>query len=89
MKNVFVGRQPIFDTKFNVYAYELLYRSSEESSTSAGMVDGDQATTQTIINAFVEIGLEKIVRISMPQLILLKNSFSMTIRSPSAKIRLS
>jgi len=62
VKNVFVGRQPIFDTKLNVYAYELLYRSSHESRSSLGMVDGDQATTQTIINAFVEIGLEKIVR---------------------------
>jgi len=62
VKNVFVGRQPIFDTKLNVYAYELLYRSAEDSRTSAGMVDGEQATTQTIINAFVEIGLEKIVR---------------------------
>jgi len=62
MKNVFVGRQPIFDTKLNVYAYELLYRSAENSSSSEGMIDGEQATTQTIINAFVEIGLEKIVR---------------------------
>jgi len=62
MKNVFVGRQPIFDAKLNVYAYELLYRSGEDSRSSKGMVDGDQATTQTIINAFVEIGLEKIVR---------------------------
>lgn len=62
MGNVFVGRQPIFDTNLNVYAYELLYRSAQESLTSAGAVDGEQATTTTIINAFVEIGLEKLVR---------------------------
>jgi len=62
LNNVFVGRQPIFDSKLNVFAYELLYRSSDKSRSSLGMVDGDQATTQTIINAFVEIGLEKIVR---------------------------
>ena len=62
MQNVFVGRQPIFDSNLNVYAYELLYRSTRDSTTSAGAVDGDQATTSTIINAFVEIGLGKLVR---------------------------
>ncbi len=61
MQNVFVGRQPIFDADLNVYAYELLYRSAETVKT-AGVVDGDHATTTTIINAFVEIGLEHLVR---------------------------
>ena len=62
MSNVFVGRQPIFDTKLNVYGYELLYRSAEKVNTSAGMVSPEQATTTTIINSFVEIGLERLVR---------------------------
>lgn len=62
MNNIFVGRQPIFDKKLNVYAYELLYRSAEDINSSEGMLDGDSATTQTIINTFVEIGLEKLVR---------------------------
>ncbi len=62
MQNVFVGRQPIFDGKLNVYAYELLYRAAEKSSSSKGMVSGDDATTTTIINTFVEIGLDKLVR---------------------------
>jgi len=62
MNNIFVGRQPIFDKKLNVYAYELLFRSAKNSNSSAGMLDGDSATTQTIINTFVEIGLEKLVR---------------------------
>lgn len=62
MSNVFVGRQPIFDKKLNVYAYELLFRSATDNNSSSGMLDGDSATTQTIINAFVEIGLEKLVR---------------------------
>ena len=62
MNNVFVGRQPIFDQKLNVYGYELLYRSTEKNNSSAGMVNGDQATSTTIINTFVEIGLERLVR---------------------------
>ena len=61
MNNVFVGRQPIYDKKLNVYAYELLYRSGEQNNSNA-MLDGDSATTQTIINTFVEIGLESLVR---------------------------
>ncbi len=62
MQNVFVGRQPIFDRDLNVFAYELLYRSAEKSTSSSGMVSGDDATTTTIINTFVEIGLDKLVR---------------------------
>ena len=62
MQNVFVGRQPIFDGNLNVYAYELLYRAAELATTSYGMVNGDDATTTTIINTFVEIGLDKLVR---------------------------
>ena len=57
MSNVFVGRQPIFDQKLNVYGYELLYRAAEADKTSAGMVSGEQATSTTIINTFV-VGLE-------------------------------
>lgn len=65
MQNVFVGRQPIFDTNLNVFAYELLYRSAQQAVSSVGAVDGDQATTTTIINTFVEIGLNKLVRDKM------------------------
>lgn len=59
MPNIFIGRQPIYDRALQVYAYELLYRSSEENS--AGLPDGDAATSQVILNAFTEIGIEKLV----------------------------
>jgi len=62
MNNVFVGRQPIFDNKLNVYGYELLYRATDSANHAAGMVNANQATTTTIINTFVEIGLERLVR---------------------------
>jgi len=60
MSEVFVGRQPIYDRKLGVYAYELLFRSGEINN-SAGAVSADGATSQTIVNTFIEIGLEKIV----------------------------
>lgn len=62
MSNVFVGRQPIFDKNLNVYAYELLFRSAKDINSSGAIPDGDSATSQTIINSFIEIGLESLVR---------------------------
>jgi c-di-GMP phosphodiesterase len=60
--NVFVGRQPIFDRTLNVYAYELLYRSALGQNPATARVSGEQATSCTIINTFMSIGLEKLVR---------------------------
>jgi EAL and modified HD-GYP domain-containing signal transduction protein len=59
MKNVFVGRQPIYDRNLFIYGYELLSRSSH--AHEVGVADGDQATSQVAINAFMEIGLDRIV----------------------------
>ena len=59
MSDIFIGRQPIYDRKMSVYAYELLFRSASENS--ANIVDGDQATSDVIVNTFMEIGLDKIV----------------------------
>ncbi len=59
MLDIFIGRQPIFDRKLNVTAYELLFRSSENNS--ANVIDGDSATYQLLANAFIEIGLDKII----------------------------
>ena len=60
MSEVFVGRQPIYDRKLGVYGYELLFRSGE-ANNAAGAISADGATSQTIVNTFIEIGLEKIV----------------------------
>jgi EAL and modified HD-GYP domain-containing signal transduction protein len=59
MDDVFVGRQPIYNRQLDVIAYELLFRSGE--SNQAGFLDGDQATSQLVLNTFMEIGLETIV----------------------------
>ena len=60
MSDIFIGRQPIFDHELNVYAYELLFRSQENQS-SAGVVDGDSATSRVMLNTIADIGLKKLV----------------------------
>lgn len=60
MAEIFIGRQPIFDKNLDVYAYELLFRQGG-GSLSAEVIDGDSATSQVLMNCFVEIGLENIV----------------------------
>lgn len=59
MLDVFVGRQPIYNRKLEVFAYELLFRA--DVNNYAVFDDADQATSQVILNTFMEIGLENIV----------------------------
>lgn len=60
MNQVFIGRQPIFRRTLDVFAYELLYRTTASEQAPLEF-DDDQATAQVLINAFVDIGLERIV----------------------------
>lgn len=60
MSEIFVGRQPIYDRDLDIYAYELMSRSSRSNKEEAP-TDADQATSQVIINAFLEIGIDKLV----------------------------
>lgn len=55
---VYVARQPIYDRKLNVYAYEVLFRNS---ARQAEMDCGDRATSEVIVNTLMDIGLERIV----------------------------
>ena len=57
---ILVGRQPIYDDNLNVIAYELLYRDHPQKN-SANILDGDKATSQLILNTFLDIGLDNIV----------------------------
>lgn len=60
MSNIFIARQPIYDRKLNVFAYELLYRASDEIN-HANITDGNDATSQVPVNALIEIGLPELV----------------------------
>lgn len=59
MSEYFLARQPIFDAKMNVLAYELLYRSGDVSESS--IIDGDRATSDVLANSFLEMGLSRVV----------------------------
>ena len=56
---VFIGRQPIFDSNLKVIGYELLFRSSNLGAFDG--TDGDIATSKLINNALMEIGLDEVV----------------------------
>ena len=53
---VFVARQPIFDTRRRAVAYELLFRSSMENWFPAG-IDGDMASSRVIGDALSTFNL--------------------------------
>jgi EAL and modified HD-GYP domain-containing signal transduction protein len=56
---VYLGRQPIYNAQRAIVAYELLHRRSGYDAT-ANVVDADQATAQTVLKAFLEIGVSRI-----------------------------
>ena len=60
MQDIYIGRQPIFNRKLDLVAYELLYRANGVQN-AAGLIDHDHATTQVVINAFLDFGLEELV----------------------------
>lgn len=63
-QQTYIGRQPIFDNNLAIYAYELLYRGGQknESGAESGQpFDGDAATAQVMLNAFIEVGLDNLV----------------------------
>ena len=59
MATIFLARQPIYDSSLSVFAYELLYRN--KVSEQAEVVNGNRATSDVIISALIDIGLENIV----------------------------
>ncbi len=59
MDAVVFARQPIFDSRKRVEAYELLFRSPQASQASFS--DGDHATARVVVGAFVDVGLDRVV----------------------------
>lgn len=58
--DVFVGRQPIFDRKGNVYGYELLFRS--DTRLNRAVFDSPSEATATVIhNSLMNMGLQHLV----------------------------
>ena len=61
MSNVYVGRQPIYNKNLGVYGYELLFRAGDQNAAAMGSLSPDGATSTTIVNSFMEIGLDRLV----------------------------
>jgi EAL and modified HD-GYP domain-containing signal transduction protein len=59
INNILLARQPIYDIKLNIVAYELLFRSTDPDF--AKVVDGDAATSQVILNAFTSLPVADIL----------------------------
>jgi EAL and modified HD-GYP domain-containing signal transduction protein len=58
MEEVFVGRQPILDANGDLFAYELLYRNSNNNYFPN--IDPEIATIGVIVNTFLSPGFEQI-----------------------------
>lgn len=56
MTDFLIGRQQIFDRDLNIYGYELLFRSGE--NTQVSLDNGAAITQQLILDAILEIGLK-------------------------------
>jgi EAL and modified HD-GYP domain-containing signal transduction protein len=56
--DAFIARQPIFDSKKHLFAYELLFRDG--LSNHMPEIDGDVATSKLLSNSFFSIGIDKI-----------------------------
>lgn len=54
-----MARQPIYDREINIVAYELLFR--QYSDQEAGVIDGDAATSELLIDAFTQWDIREIV----------------------------
>lgn len=57
--HVLLARQPIYNKNLEISAYELLFRSHSQSD-EAQFTCGDKATSQVLLNAFGEAGLESL-----------------------------
>lgn len=60
LQDIFLGRQPILDRDQHIVAYELLFRSSGQS-TSANVTNDLLATAQVITHAFSELGVASVL----------------------------
>ncbi|PCH60360.1 MAG: signal transduction protein [Gammaproteobacteria bacterium] len=57
--DIYIGRQPIYNNKLDLVGYELLFRNS--NNNYADITDANAATSDVIVNACLEIGLNRVV----------------------------
>jgi EAL and modified HD-GYP domain-containing signal transduction protein len=75
--NVFLARQPIYDADRKIHGYELLFRRSD--TNEADIRDGTVATAQLLLNAVIDIGVEKLAG---PELLFINCTRSILMSEP-------
>lgn len=63
MQDIFIARQPIYDSRLEVIGYELLFRASD--TYFAEFTSGHEASSRVIVNSFINIGIERLVGSSL------------------------
>lgn len=58
MRNIYLGRQPIFNKDLKPVAYELLYRGGDTDHSDK---DDARASADVLINTFLEMGVQRVV----------------------------
>lgn len=58
MSEIFLARQPIFDFKFNLHGYELLFRDGFKDK--AEFSSAELATSKVLLSSLIDIGVEKV-----------------------------
>jgi EAL and modified HD-GYP domain-containing signal transduction protein len=76
MKDVFVARQPIFDAKHRIIAYELLYRGGASATTAGGDLSELTMSSTVIVDGVLSLGLGRLTEgqkafINVPERLLL------------------
>jgi|CXWL01.1.fsa_nt_gi EAL and modified HD-GYP domain-containing signal transduction protein len=59
MKEVYLGRLPILDSKQNLVAYELLFRSDQNNTVI--VTDNSAASANVIIDTYGQLGIENVI----------------------------
>lgn len=59
MSEIHVGRQPIYNRDLDIFAYELMSPGNDDAAGTAATAD--KTTSQVIMSAFMEIGIDNIV----------------------------
>ncbi len=86
MHDIYIARQPIYDAQLKVVAYELLFRSGK-TVNEADFLDGDSATTNVIINAITEIGMDQLVGPHRAFINLTRNHILQMAEQPMAELK--
>lgn len=59
MKDIYLGRQPIYDSAFRVEGYELLHHPTGAENTT--LLDSELMSSQVLFDTLTEVGLERLV----------------------------